>query len=428
MKVALKNIIVLPDRARKAYTRLQELAESLKKNGFIHPVCVTPAPDQPGKYILIAGGRRFRAATLAGLVEIPVTLREEMKPLQMKVLELEENVGREGLDWQEEAELHRQIDELKRSEDPSWQQQQTAQLVGLGPAMISRQIKIAKELKANPELVKVVGKLDFNSADKVIKQYHEIKKVERLESQGQLKVSQELRLGDCRDLIRALPDASVDLWLSDPPYGLEQLEVLRDGDGSYQQGMALMSEHHNQDIERVLKLLRELAPQLHRVLKPSAHFYCFTAFQYAGDFIKALAPLEFQPPMLIWKRERNTTAAFGYNYMSCAECIIYGHNPPRGKRLNKNIGNILEFPEVPKSLRVYPTQKPVPLLKALIAQSTIKGDLVLDTFGGSGSTLEAAKELGRRGLAFEIDKDAWSRAQLRLSETGGTQSLFERAS
>lgn len=427
LTVRMDKIVVAPARGRKSFTRIQELADSLKTSGFINPILCTEHPTKEGHYTLIAGERRFRAAILAGFVEIPITFREGITDLQYKIMELEENTCRVDLDWQEESELHRQIDELKRQENPNWRQKDTAELVQLTPGHVSTQIAIAKKLKDNPELKEKIGKLPIRAAMQVIERTAQVERAVRLKANGNLVTTQELRLGDCRTLIKDLPDASVDLLLTDPPYGLEALEDMRGGSSDRMSGHSMLSEHHNQDIERVLKILKDIAPDLQRVLKPGAHFYVFTAFQYMGDFIKALEPLEFQPPCLIWHRGKPTTPGYGYNYLNSTEAIIYGHRAPRSKRLAENMYNILEHPEVPRNLRVYPTEKPQGLLKMMIKQSTVPGDTVLDLFAGSASTLKACRDLDRRGVGFEIDPNSWNRAQLALageSLTEGENKLF----
>ncbi len=413
--VPIKNIVVKPDRGRKAFLRIEELSSSLKKNGFINPLCVTPTAGREGFYDLVAGERRYRAAILAGFKEVPITFKDSLSETEQKVIELEENTCREQLTWQEEAEINRQIHELKQSVDPEWTQQKTADLVNLSRNHVSLQISMAKKLNEDPTLKEKVKNLPINVAVKVLEQQEQVARMDRLTKAGKIEITTDLRLGSCLDLIKQLPAASVDCVVTDPPYGLEKLEALREGGNNRMPGHQLMSEHHNQDLDKVLELLRALAPELVRVLKPGAHFYCFTAMQYLGDFIKALAPLEFQPPALIWVRNKTTTIAYGYNYMSRAETIIYGYNPPRTKRLTKNMSNILEHDDVPANLRVYPTEKPLSLLKDLIQQSTMSGDTVLDLFAGSASTLKAARALGRKSIGFEINPDSWKRAQLYLS-------------
>lgn len=417
-KVPIRSIVVLPGRGRKEFTRIEELAESIKKNGLISPIYVVKNtdPQKPDTWILVAGERRYRASILAGLKELPANDHSEISDLQQKIIELEENVCRQDLTWMEQAELHRQIDELRRKQDGSWNQKKTAELVDLSEGMVSQQIKVARKLKEQPELVKEVSHLPMAAALKVIERKEEVARVDRLQAQGKLQVTTDLKLGSCLDLIKTLPANSVDMLLTDPPYGIEKLEDIREkGQSGAFTGHAMMSEFHNQDIDTVLGLLRKLAPELVRVLKPGAHWYMFCGYEYVGEFVKALQPLVFQPPILIWDREKPTTPGYGYNYLNRIETIIYGFNPPRSRRLAKNVYNIIPHPEVPRSLRTYPTEKPTGLLKVLIEQSTILGDVILDPFAGSGSTLKAARELGRRSIGFEINPESWKRTQLNLS-------------
>lgn len=413
--VPLKSLIVLPGRGRKEFARIEELSNSIKQQGFINPILCAPSATQEGKFEIIAGERRYRGAVLAGLTEVPITFREGISALDLKVMELEENVCRQDLSWQEECELHRQIDELKRSKDPNWEQKDTAKLVQLTSGHVSAQIKMAKKLKENPELRAKIKNLPMRAAEQVIECEEQVAKVERLQSQGKLAITTDLRLGSCLDLIKDLPTGSIDCLIMDPPYGVEELEVLRTSGSNSMTGHQMMSEHHNMTIDEVLKLLTKLGPELARVMKPGAHFYCFAACQYLNEFAKALAPLEAKWPCNLWLRERPTTIGYGYNFMSRAEFVLYGCNPPQSIRLSENHTNIFEHPDVPRNQRMYPTEKPINLLKEFIKLSTKLGDTVLDCFAGSASTMKAARELGRKSIGFEINPDSWKRAQLSLS-------------
>lgn len=416
--VKLKDVVVLPGRGRKEFKGIIELSESIKRLGFIHPMTVTTDPAYPGKYILVAGERRWRASVLAGLVEVPVTLRTSIPTLEQKCMELEENVERSDLSWPEQIELHRQIDDTRRKLDPNWTKGDTAKLVNLDRGHVGKQIELAKRLKEDKGLMDAVKHLDFNSAIKVVARKDEVKKVERLQAQGQLKITVDLRLGSCVELIKNLPTASVDLLLTDPPYGLELLNTLSQDTsaGSTYGGHRMMNKTHNMTLPEVLAMLNNMGKELSRVLKPGAHAYVFAPFQYVGEFIKALEPLEFQPPLVIWKRNKPTTPGLGYNYLSYCEAIIFLHNPPRSKRLLNNVSQVLEHGDVSPKERVYPTEKPQTLLRQLIENSTILGDTVLDICAGSASTLKAALSCGRKAIGFEIDEEAYKRALLHLSE------------
>ena len=414
--VKLADLIIGKERGRKLFTGLQELALSIHKHGLIHPIVVAPVSDQPGKYHLIAGERRYRSSVLAGFAEIPATLRENVSESKMVEMELEENLHRSDLEWEEECALLARIQELKKKEDPTWGVQQTANLTNRSVGDVSTKVNLHKKLKERPDIAKRLKDVPYTAAAKIINQIEETEKIERLAAQGQIVLSTDIKHGDCRQLIGQLPPNSIDLLLTDPPYGIESLEVTRTQKqtGAVRSGRALMSETHNLDIATVAEMLRELSREFHRVLKPGAHFYMFCDFQHLGTFIEALKPLEFCPPILIWDRGKGTTPAYGYNYMSRTEAIIFGVKPPKSRRLNEPMFNVIECPEVPRNLRIFPTEKPLPLLQTLINNSTSPGHVVFDQFCGSGSTLEAARNTGRSGVGFEINQHSFMLAQKRL--------------
>ena len=152
-------------------------------------------------------------------------------------------------------------------------------------------------------------------------------------------------------------------------------------------------------------------------MKEGAHFYMFCGFQHIGAFIAALTPyLEFQPPVVVWDRGRPSSPGYGYNYLSRLEAIIYGCKPPRGRRLNETMYNVIECSDVPKNLRMYPTEKPIPLLQTLIKQSTSPNGLVLDPFAGTGTTNAACKELDRFCLGIECNAKYVDAAQERVDQ------------
>lgn len=416
----LKDLIVPSDRGRKEFTRLLEMADSIKRYGIIHPIVVAPHATKEGKYVLVAGERRYRGSVIAGCAEVPATLRDDADDILAEI-ELEENVCRADITFEEEGIILDKIQKKKKKENPKWSVADTAQMTGRSVGDVSTKIKIARKFKERPELKKACadGKMPYTATIKKIEQIEEAEKIQRLADQGQIQLTTDLKLGDSRDLIKELEDNSIDLLLTDPPYGIEKLEDVRTGGSRRLTGHQLMSDTHNLTSKEAIGLMRTLAPEFARVLKPGAHFYIFCGFQWLGAFIEALEPhLEFQPPTLIWDRGRPSSPGYGYNYLSRTEAIIYGYKPPRQKRLNESMYNVIECTDVPKTLRMYPTEKPVPLLTTFIKQSTSPNGLILDPFSGSASTLIAARKCGRRGLGFEINKDAYLRSQQRIIDNG----------
>lgn len=97
-------------RSRFDETGLDELAESIRAQGVVQPILVTPG-DRPGQYTIVAGERRWRAARRAGLAEVPVVVREVSGDRELLELALVENLQRSDLNPLEEAEAYRMLRE-----------------------------------------------------------------------------------------------------------------------------------------------------------------------------------------------------------------------------------------------------------------------------------------------------------------------------
>ena len=116
---------------------LSELAASIRENGILQPLIVTPA-DEPGKYILIAGERRLLAASLAGLDTVPVIVREATEQQRLE-LALIENVQRTNLTPLEAAEAYRQL-----ADDFNLSHEQIAQQLGKSRVSITNTLRLLK--------------------------------------------------------------------------------------------------------------------------------------------------------------------------------------------------------------------------------------------------------------------------------------------
>ena len=162
-------------------------------------------------------------------------------------------------------------------------------------------------------------------------------------------------------------------------------------------------------------LIRALMPELHRVLKPGGHIYIFFAYELYPSLRTAMEEhfaLQWYP--IVWNKMRTMSANTGYNYAPCYEPIMFGWKEPRTRRLRKNHRAIMDHKVVNSKDKLHPFEKPQELLRELIESSTSQGDVVLDPFAGSGSTLVAAASLHRNGIGFEFDRSNFVTAQARL--------------
>ncbi len=197
--------------------------------------------------------------------------------------------------------------------------------------------------------------------------------------------------------LSTLDAASVDLFITDPPY--ESLEKHRKIGTTTRLKVSKASSNQWFEIfpnDRLEALLSEV----YRVLKNHSHFYLFCD-QETMFVLKPIAEkigFKFWKP-IVWDK---VSIGMGYHYRARYEYILFFE---KGKRKL----NDLSIPDILTHKRVYrgyPTEKPVSLLEVLVAQSSREGELVVDPFFGSGSTLVAANNLKRQFKGNDISSSA----------------------
>ena len=147
MRIAISSIEV-SERQRSELGDLGPLAASIAQHGLINPIVVEQVndPGEPDRWRLIAGERRLRAHQALGLLEIEATPRFDCSQAQLQVLELEENIKRKDLTWQEEALAIRKYHELRLASDPTTTQADTARELSIDPAAVSRSLLVGEAL------------------------------------------------------------------------------------------------------------------------------------------------------------------------------------------------------------------------------------------------------------------------------------------
>ncbi|MDE5562697.1 MAG: ParB/RepB/Spo0J family partition protein [Clostridiales bacterium] len=135
-EMLLSNIEPNVDQPRKQFNddALSALVESIKTHGVITPLIVTPKPD--GKYMIIAGERRYRAATAAGLVSVPVCVREYTQ-VQIDELSLIENIQREDLNPMEVARAIKKL-----MDDYGYTQEEAAERIGKARPTVANLLRL----------------------------------------------------------------------------------------------------------------------------------------------------------------------------------------------------------------------------------------------------------------------------------------------
>lgn len=224
---------------------------------------------------------------------------------------------------------------------------------------------------------------------------------------------------DCRIGLAELPSESIDLVCSDVPY-----RIVHHGTSA----CGGMLSHHNNNNALNGKLFdhndiefSEYLPELYRVLKQDTHCYLMINALNLKDLQQAAEDAGFRMQnILAWKKNTSTPNQY---YMQCLEFILMLRKG-KAKAVNDcGMSNCLSVPNIVGKKR-HPTEKPIALMQVMIEQSTKKGDIVLDPFAGSGSTLVAAKRAERQYIGFEIDPKYYDVAYKKLYHEPMQAQLF----
>lgn len=349
------------------------VAKSIKEFGFKVPIVV----DKDN--VIITGHTRLRSAKLLGLTEVPVIVATDLTPEQVQAYRIADNKTGEIAQWNYDL-LPLEIKELQ---DANFD----LSLLGFDTDELDR-------LLNGPEEDTVTeGETDPDAVPEVPE-----------ESDSQRGVL--YRLGDhlllCGDATNAddmdalmndgSDDSDADLWLTDPPYNV-----------AYEGSNGLTIENDNMEDSKFRGFLRSAFENVKNWMKPGSSFYIFHADSEAYNFRGACRDVEMPVhETLYWVKNSLVLGRLDYHYKS--EPCLYGWKPGAAHHWysDRCQTNIMEF-DKPRCNAEHPTMKPIEMLIYLIQNSSQRGELVVDTFGGSGSTMIACEQTGRKCRMMELD-------------------------
>jgi len=397
VKIAIDSIVIEPGRFRDATGDMRGLAESLKKFGQLVPVIVTTSLHGTG-WILVAGFRRYTAAKSIGWTELEAVPQENISELLKKEIELEENLQREDMTWQEEVSAIAQLDELKKKLDPSWSQIQTGAAIGMERSHVNEAVKLTRLMELFPELkdAKSINQA-LSWASSKAQSVVRLKEVRSNPTQFQT-IEEKVWLDDSVEAIKRIPEGSFDLILTDPPFGI--------GYDRRKAGEASASAY--QDDEKSYLRILSMASDLYRVSKPNGWLVWFLGISWyeraKSAFREAGWTVDEMP--LVWIRTagRCYTARpdryFARGYDIALHCL---KGDP--EMVIRNRPNVFEFAPVTDKEQTLLVERPVELYAEIIKHLTHPGEKVADFFVGSGSVLAAAASTQRDYFGVEIDPE-----------------------
>lgn len=349
------------DRNAKKHddTQINNVAESIRQFGFVQPIVI----DSNG--VIVIGHCRFEAAKRLKYAEVPCIMVDDLTPEQVDALRIVDNKTNES-PWDIDL-LAEELQDLDLSMfDFAWDlMEETAE---------------ATEITEDeaPEVDKI---------NDPISKFGQIWKLGR----------HRLMCGDStsEENVKALlGGAKADLLLTDPPYGVDYTGKTKD---------ALKIQNDAKTDEEMIEFLSSAFRSADSVMKPGAVFYIWYAGTKEHAFDKACQLTGWEVrQILIWAK--NTMVMGRQDYQWKHEPCIYGWKGGAGHlwASDRKQTTILEF-DRPTANKEHPTMKPIALFDYQIQNNTKGGDIVLDLFGGSGTTIMACEQNGRNACVMEYD-------------------------
>lgn len=223
-------------------------------------------------------------------------------------------------------------------------------------------------------------------------------------------VDYEIELADCMDVLRRVPDQSVDLVLTDIPY--DEVDQPSAGLREFDKGIA----------NTLTFDLEEFVEEVIRVTRGSLYIFC--GHEQISDIKRLLRWSRLVSVRACAWQKRNPSPANGeWHWTSAFETCAFARRS--GAQFNEHCQPNVWLETSPKK-RLHKTEKPQALLRRLIEASSSPGDLVLDPCMGSASTGEAALTLGRRFRGVELDPKTYGVAKSRIRRvTGDAPMLYD---
>lgn len=439
--IPISQVLIKPDRQRQEFdpAALQDLVTSIEERGLLHPPVLR---DESGVWTLVAGERRMKAIAqiweLGGSFrcdnqevpagEMPFTNLGDLSDLEAEEAELDENLKRKDLTWQEHAaavaRLHRlrqgqQVEKAVKLQTPLVAQtyaDTALELLGKSEGayqdQIRKEIIVSKHL-ANPAIAKAKS---ADEAFKILKKQEESAKNVELARTVGASFNADLHTllnVDCLDYMTTaadLPEAEkFDVILTDPPYGMGADNF---GDAG---GKLTGIEHRYDDSpEHFTKLMTAWSKLSYNVVKAQAHAYVFCdidKFHELKALMQAAGWYVFRTPLINHKMNSGRVPLPDQGPRRQYEIILYAI---KGKKQTTHI-----YPDVISTSAdenfSHGAQKPVALYQNLLQRSVRPGDRVLDTFAGSGTIFEAANGFKCAATGTELNPEYFGMCLARIA-------------
>ena len=348
---------------------VEAVANSIREFGFRVPLVLDK------NNVIITGHTRLRSAKMLGMTEVPCIIADNLTPEQVQAYRIADNKTGEIAEW-DYALLPMELKDLQSADfDLS--------VLGFDPEELDKLLNddggdAVTEGETEPDAVPEVPEEAASVPGAVY-----------------LLGDHRLLCGDAtkaEDVARLMGDEKANLWLTDPPYNV-----------AYENSLGQSIVNDNMEDSKFRKFLVDSFQCAVDVLLPGASFYIFHADTEGFNFRGACRDVGLKiRECLIWVKNALVLGRCDYHFRH--EPCLYGWKDGAAHNWysDRCQTTVMEYHK-PTSNTGHPTSKPAEMLVYLIKNSSKRGDIVLDTFGGSGSTLIACEQTGRVCRMMELD-------------------------
>jgi ParB/RepB/Spo0J family partition protein len=401
-RVPLEQIVIDREHRQRKTLNAEALMPSIKLRGVVTPVIVEQLSAE--SYKIVAGERRLEASRLLHLPDIPARLLSDLSPVELQIIELEENLHRTDLEWKDQALSIERIHDLYLSIDPDWTQSKTSEMIGLdgSSANISIALKVAEALRAGNAMVvgstglraayNVLARVTTRAANDAISELLETKPIINKEkphlSHAPLAVHTDSILNE--DFLKWAPTYEgqrFNLIHCDFPYGMN----LDESD----QALSASWGGYADTEDTYWELCKCLSVNVDRLMTETAHMIFWFSMEYYHEtliFFQENCPsLEFQKFPLIWWKTDNRgilpdPRRGPRRVYETAFLVSRGDRP-----IIRPVGNVYG---APKGTGIHQSEKSEPMLRHFFSMLVDGNTRMLDPTCGGGSALRAAESLG----------------------------------
>ena len=423
--------IKVGERFREDFGEIEELIESMKDKGIIQPLTVSNDME------LLAGGRRYKAATEAGLTEVPVLIRQTDGELDAREIELIENAHRKDFSWQERAKLVSRIHELSKEKNPLGPGRETSRMLGESPMQVSRSLKLAQALEGIPAINECKTAADahkllqhaeeeaiLQEMSKRQKTFVETTQTNHGASQSDKQLANLLHAANRNYILKDVfvglkslrTDGQLDFIECDPPYGVD-LGTLTDRKDKSAPLQSRDNNYNDVDKGEYREFLAKLAPELYRVAGKNCWMVFWFAFEHQGAVYEELTAAGWHVDRVpaLWLKGNGRTPRpdllLARSYEPFYICRKGNPTIVKQGRMNTWTRNV-------DDKKYHPAQRPVGLIKDILDTFCDGMRHVLVPFAGSGATLRACYECGHQVIGFDNNPEYKDKFLLAVEEDG----------